>query len=146
MTQAKRTITILGVVAIATLFSAQCKDKGKEATTDQPSTTAVELTGTPGNKMITVMEMGVKALESNATDPAKAASELNRLMQAYDITAIRAEAKAAKEAGQGASEAEKTRFKELTEKYKNLATEVGKNDPAAFGAAHAEWSKLWSIN
>ncbi|MCB1170866.1 MAG: hypothetical protein KDK25_11045 [Leptospiraceae bacterium] len=146
MIQLKRTTMILGTIAMAAMLFAHCKDKEQaNPGTDQAPAT-VELSGTPGNKMITVMEMGVKALENNSADPGKAASELNRLMKAYDITALRNEAKAEKEAGRGASEEEKAKFKELTETYKKLAAEVGAKDPTAFGGAHAEWSRLWSIN
>jgi len=144
--QMTKSRTMLVLFAAATLLAVHCKDKGGESTSTENQVATVELTGTAANKMITVMDMGVKALQSNASDPAKAAAELSRLMKSYDITAIRNEAKAAKEAGQGATEEEKARFKELTETYKKLATEVGQSNPAAFNAAHTEWSRLWSIN
>lgn len=107
---------------------------------------AVELTGTPAQNMISVMEMGVNALKNNSDNPAGAAAELNSIMGAYDVAALRGASRAAKESGQGATDAEKGRFKALQTEYKAMATTIGGKDPAAFNGAHGEWSKLWGLN
>lgn len=104
------------------------------------------LSGTPAQQMISVMEMGVNALKNNSENPAAAAAELNSIMGAYSVAEIRGAARAAKESGQGATDAEKGRFKALQIEYKSLAATVGGKDPAAFNAAHSAWSAAWGIN
>lgn len=110
------------------------------------SAPAAELSGSPAQNMISVMEMGVNALKNNSGNPAGAAAELNSIMSAYNVADIRAASRAAKEAGQGATDAEKGQFKALQIEYKALAATVGGQDPAAFNGAHGEWSKVWGLN
>ena len=129
------------------LFATACgKGESESNSGGDNASPAVELSGTPAQNMIAVMEMGVNALKNNSANPAGAAAELNSIMGAYNVADLRAASRAAKEAGQGATDAEKAQFKALQDEYKSLATQVGGQDPAAFNAAHAEWSKAWGIN
>ncbi|MCB1306639.1 MAG: hypothetical protein KDK30_00595 [Leptospiraceae bacterium] len=140
-------LSLLTISLSALLALTYCGDKSEEQPPEESNTNpVVTLDGTPAQNMITVMEMGVNALKNNSENPAAAAGELNSIMASYNITDIRDQARAAKEAGQGATDEEKNRFKALMEEYKTLATDVGGKDPAAFNAAHSEWSRLWSIN
>ena len=140
-----RMLTILLISgALATVGCG--KGEGDSANNGGQAAPAVELNGTPAQNMISVMEMGVNALKNNGDNPAGAAAELNSIMSAYSISDIRAASRAAKEAGQGATDEEKGRFKALQIEYKSLATTVGGKDPAAFNGAHGEWSKLWGLN
>jgi len=91
------------------------------------------------------MEMGVNALKNNS-DAAVAASALKKIMADYNIEQLRAASKAAKDAGQGATDEEKARFQSLQDEYKALATQVGSQNPGAFNEAHADWSRAWGIN
>ncbi len=139
----KKTI-LLAIISLVVGFTfAQCKKKEVPAAPAVP--TVKELTGTPAQNMVTVMEMGVNALKNNP-DAAAAASALKKIMADYNIAGLRAAAKAAKDAGQGATEAEKNRFQALQDEYKALAVKVGAANPGAFNDAHAEWSKAWGIN
>ncbi|MCB1327575.1 MAG: hypothetical protein H7A21_04770 [Spirochaetales bacterium] len=147
--QRKRIKTSLPLVGLSVLLAfGYCGDGSEENAGNEANQTtpAVALTGTPAQNMITVMEMGVNALRNNSSNPGAAAAELNSLMASYDIADIRAQSRAARDAGQGATDAEKSRFQALLEEYKTLSTQVGAIDPAAFNAAHSEWSRLWSIN
>ncbi len=143
-----RNVAVLITLSVFALSGVACGgDKGGDqsngGSTPAP---AQELTGTPAQNMVTVMQMGVTALQNNAGNPAGAAAELNSIMSAYNIADLRAAARTAKEAGQGASDAEKAAFKAAQDQYKKLAAEVGGADPAAFNGAHSEWSKAWGIN
>ena len=137
----------VAVLVALLLAGAACGGDNSGDTADSGSSTpAPTLSGSPAQNMDTVMQMGVSALQNNAGNPAAAAGELSTIMNNYNVAELRAAARSAKEAGQGASEEEKAAFKAAQEAYKKLATEVGGADPAAFNAAHAEWSKAWGIN
>jgi hypothetical protein len=141
-------IRMLTILLISGALATVGCGKGEEAKNggESSSAPAVALNGSPAQNMISVMEMGVNALKNNSESPAAAAAELNSIMSAYSIADIREASRAAKEAGQGATEEEKGRFKALQTEYKSLATTVGGKDPAAFNGAHGEWSKLWGLN
>jgi hypothetical protein len=78
-------------------------------------------------------------------NPANAAKGLETIMTNYKISELREKSKAEKEAGRGASDAEKKRMKDGMEKYKELAIKIGSKDPAAFNPAHTKWSAAWGI-
>lgn len=136
-------MTVL-LISFLAVFATQCKEKEK---TDVPSveTSKVELTGTPAQKMTQLMQMGVDALK-NSPDAATAASKLSGLLSNYDVAALRAEAKKAKEAGQGATAEEIAAYKNAADSFKSMATEVGAQNPAVFSAVAESWSKAWSLN
>lgn len=138
----------MAIFFIAAMTMTACKKKAETAATEgTPEATAQveELTGTPVEKLITIMQKGVDALKNN-TEPAAAASELNSLLSSYNVADIFAEAKADKEAGNGATDEQKTQLSNLKAEYKKLALELGKKDPAAFNAAHEAFSKAFKIN
>lgn len=143
-----RNVAVLITLSVFALTGVACGgDKGGETSDGGNSPAPVQqLTGTAAQNMVTVMQMGVTALQNNAGNPAGAAAELNSIMGSYNIADLRAAARTAKEAGQGATDAEKAAFQAAQDQYKKLATEVGGADPAAFNAAHSEWSKAWGIN
>lgn len=141
-------ITTTVFIALS-IFFVQCNKGGEDSAgteTKSGSFEAVELTGTPAQNMITVFDLGVKALEKNAENPGAAASELEAIMNAYNIADLREKSKSAKGTDQAATEQEKTQFKQLMETYKSLSVTVGGKDPAKFNDAHSKWSAAWGIN
>lgn len=141
-----RMLTILLITGALVAVGCGKGDNNNSSSNGSTPAPAVELTGSPAQNMIAVMDMGVNALKNNSENPAGAAAELNSIMSAYNIADVRAASRAAKEAGQGATEQEKAQFAALQEEYKKLAATVGGKDPAAFNGAHGEWSKAWGIN
>jgi len=143
--------------AIVLLVATSCKkEKPAENTNTVPpvvnnntvvdnTVPTIALTGTPAQNLVTVFEAGIASLEANMNNPANAAKGLETIMTNYKISELREKSKAEKEAGRGASDAEKKRMKDGMEKYKELAIKIGSKDPAAFNPAHTKWSAAWGI-
>jgi hypothetical protein len=156
MNQTKKIVSIFAVVLLM-LMSATCKkDKtnensntGNTVINNDPvpnnSVPNILLTGTPAQNLVTVFEAGISNLEANMDNPANAAKGLESIMTTHNMTELRGKSKAEKEAGRGASEAEKKRLRDGMEKYKELAVKIGSKDPAAFNPAHTKWSAAWGI-
>lgn len=148
MSPMKKTLSAVAILLLA--FAINCKDKGETSTTAPAPTPApkqarFQLSGTPAGNLITVFEAGVAALEANAENPAAAAQELEAILAEVNVEDLRAIAKSAREAGQGATDVEKKALGDAMEKYKKLAATLGGKDPAAFNAAHTKWSAVWGI-
>jgi hypothetical protein len=142
----KKSFYIVAVVLLT--ITANCKKDKEEASNNQSSSGSVpsfNLTGSPAQNLITVFEGGIAALESNATNPSAAANELNSILSAVNVEDLRAQAKAAKEAGNGATEEEKKKLNEAFEKYKKLAATIGSQDPGAFNDVHTKWSAAFGV-
>lgn len=103
------------------------------------------LTGSPSEKLVTLLGGTVAAL-GKAKGPQEIADTLRGTLKKYDIAALRAEAKAAKDKGQGASEATKQAFKAQKEAYKKFITEAGKQSPEVVGPAAKEFAQAWGLN
>lgn len=147
MRNTKMKLVLIATVVSGLVALGACKDKGKDSgESSAPAPAPVELTGTAAQNMITVFELGVTALKNNSADPVAAAKELTQIAATYDIADLRAKSRAAKEAGQGATDEEKARFKALMDEYKELAGTVGGANTAAFNPAHSAWSRLWGLN
>ena len=147
------------------LISVGCKKKEKqvepapvEKTTPQKTATAVapapkeepaslvpdvELSDSPSKNLIAVFSAGTMAIQS--ASPKDAATIINGLLEKFDVADLRAKSKAAKESGAGASKEEVAKYKELQEKYKARADELGKEDAAAFAPAAEAWAAAWGI-
>ena len=131
------------VLAFAVMTGLGCKKTEQaEGVTAEPGKTVVALTGSPSQNMITVFEMGVNAVKGS--DAAAAAKELTGIMAQYNVADLRAKAKTAKDAGQGATKEEKDKFQSLTKEYQDMAAKMGAKN-ADFLAAHKEWSKVWGL-
>ncbi len=152
MNQLNKVVLIFTVVL---LVATNCKkEKPPENSNNVPpvNNTVVDntvpniaLTGTPAQNLVTVFEAGIASLEANKDNPANAAKGLESIMTTYKISELRDKSRAEKEAGRGASEAEKKRLRDGMEKYKELALKIGSKDPAAFNPAHTKWSAAWGI-
>ena len=154
MNQFKKAFFLFTIVL---LFTANCKkEKPVENTNTVPpvvnnntvvdnTVPTIALTGAPAQNLVTVFEAGIASLEANMNNPANAAKGLETIMTNYKISELREKSKAEKEAGRGASDAEKKRMKDGMEKYKELAIKIGSKDPAAFNPAHTKWSAAWGI-
>jgi hypothetical protein len=147
MTQHKKAIYISVLLTI--IMFANCK-KGKSEESNErenivEDTPTFNLNGSPAENLITVFEAGVTALEENESNPGKAAKELSKILSAVNVESLRKKAKAAKEAGEGATDAEKKRLTAAMEKYKELAASIGGKDPAAFNAVHTKWSAAFGV-
>jgi hypothetical protein len=153
MSKLKKTISMLAVMVLIVAVSCK-KDKGTDNsktvtpvnnTVVNNSVPNISLTGTPAQNLVTVFEAGLTSVEANKDNPAKAAKGLESIMTTYKISELREKSKAEKEAGRGASDAEKKRLKDGMEKYKKLAVTIGSKDSAAFSSANAKWSAAWGI-
>ena len=158
-----RKTTLLALLVIASLVALGCgkKDKDKKDVKKAPPAevkkpveppkepvkpkASVELTDNAAQNLIAVFEHGVKLVTDNKADPAKAAAAVQALLKEYDVADLRAKSKAAKEAGEGASDEDKAKFTAAKEAYGKLATEIGAKDEA-FNAVHKEWSAAWGLN
>lgn len=110
-----------------------------------PAIPEVALTGSASENLVAVFEAGVNALKG-ATDAKTGAAILNGMLAKYDVADLRAKSKAAKEAGQGASDEVKDKFKKLKAEYNEVSTKLGAEDPAAFGEAAKAWAMAWGLN
>jgi hypothetical protein len=68
------------------------------------------------------------------------------MLEQYDVADLRAKSKAAKAAGQGASDETKAKFKALKAEYAEVSTKLGASDPQAFGEAAKAWAAAWGLN
>lgn len=105
----------------------------------------LSLTGSPSEKLVTLLGGTVAAL-GKAKSPQEIADTLRGTLKKYDVSALRAEAKAAKGKGKGASAATKKAFKAQKEAYKKLITEAGKKHPEVVGPAAKEFAQAWGLN
>jgi hypothetical protein len=105
----------------------------------------VPLTGTAAENLVAVFEAGVNALKE-ADDAKSGAAVLMGMLEKYDVAELRAKSKAAKEAGQGASDEVKAKFEALKAEYNQVSTKLGASDPQAFGEAAKAWAKAWGLN
>ncbi|WCL49772.1 hypothetical protein [Leptospira sp. GIMC2001] len=143
----KKSIYILAILLVAAFANCK-KDKGGDTESKDSSVESLptfDLSGSPAQNLITVFEAGIAGLESNSNDPAAAARELEKILSAVSVDGLRAKAKSAKEAGQGATDDEKQRLNAAMEKYKKLAASIGSQDPGAFNAAHTKWSAAFGV-
>lgn len=110
-----------------------------------PTIPDVALTGTAAENLVAVFEAGVNALK-DADDAAEGAAILNGMLKKYDVADLREKSKAAKAAGEGASDELKAKFKALKAEYGEVSTKLGATDPEAFGAAAKAWAAAWGLN
>ena len=110
-----------------------------------PTIPDVALTGTAAENLVAVFEAGVNALK-DADDAAEGAAILNGMLEKYDVADLREKSKAAKAAGEGASDELKAKFKALKAEYGEVSTKLGATDPEAFGAAAKAWAAAWGLN
>ncbi|MBT8453150.1 MAG: hypothetical protein KJO40_14385 [Deltaproteobacteria bacterium] len=159
-------ISTLALLVLAVASTSACKKK--EAAPEQPAPAAEEtpapepkaaepaepagpaipevaLTGSASENLVAVFEAGVNALEG-AGDAATGAAILTGMLEKYDVADLRAKSKAAKAAGQGASDATKAKFKALKAEYAEASTKLGASDPKAFGGAAKAWAAAWGLN
>jgi hypothetical protein len=153
-------------LALALASASACKKKEAEpeapaptpATAPEPAPKAAEpteatgpvipevpLTGTAAENLVAVFEAGVNALKE-ADDAKSGAAVLMGMLEKYDVAELRAKSKAAKEAGQGASDEVKAKLKALKAEYNEVSTKLGASDPQAFGEAAKAWAKAWGLN
>ncbi len=110
-----------------------------------PAIPEVALTGSAAENLVAVFEAGVNALKG-AEDAKTGATILTGMLEKYDVADLRAKSKAAKEAGQGASDELKDKFKKLKAEYNEVSTKLGAEDPATFGEAAKAWAMAWGLN
>jgi hypothetical protein len=105
----------------------------------------VALAGSASENLVAVFEAGVNALKA-APDAATGAAILTGMLGKYDVAGLRAKSKAAKAAGQGASDETKAKFKAAKAEYNEVSTKLGGSDPEAFGEAAKAWAAAWGLN
>jgi Na+-transporting methylmalonyl-CoA/oxaloacetate decarboxylase gamma subunit len=110
-----------------------------------PAIPEVALTGSASENLVAVFEAGVNALKG-AGDAKTGAAIMTGMLAKYDVADLREKSKAAKAAGEGASEATKAKFKALKAEYAELSTKLGASDPKAFGEAAKAWAAAWGLN
>jgi hypothetical protein len=110
-----------------------------------PAIPEVALTGSASENLVAVFEAGVNALKG-AGDAATGAAILTGMLEKYDVADLRAKSKAAKAAGQGASDETKAKFKALKAEYAEVSTKLGASDPKAFGEVAKAWAAAWGLN
>lgn len=110
-----------------------------------PAIPEVALTGSASENLVAVFEAGVNALRE-AEDAKTGAAILTGMLAKYDVADLRAKSNAAKEAGQGASDELKDKFKRLKAEYNELSMKLGATDPEAFGGAAKAWAMAWGLN
>lgn len=150
----------LAVLMLAMALTSACKKKEAEPETPAPAAEPqaaepaepagptipdVALTGSASENLVAVFEAGVNALK-NAKDAKTGAAILNGMLAKYDVADLRAKSTAAKEAGQGASDEVKAKFKALKSEYSEISTKLGASDPEAFGEAARAWAMAWGLN
>jgi hypothetical protein len=150
----------LAVLMLAMALTSACKKKEAEPETPAPAAEPkaaepaepagptipdVALTGSASENLVAVFEAGVNALK-NAKDAKTGAAILNGMLAKYDVAGLRAKSTAAKEAGQGASDEVKAKFKALKSEYSEISTKLGASDPEAFGEAARAWAMAWGLN
>lgn len=154
----------LALLVLSTTFTSGCKKK--EAAPDTPAPAAekarepeaaeqaepagptipeVALTGSASENLVNVFEAGVNGLKE-AGDAKEGAALLTGMLEKYDVAGLRAKSKAAKAAGQGASDEVKAKFKALKAEYNEVSTKLGASDPDAFGEAAKAWAAAWGLN
>lgn len=155
----------LALLVLAMAATSACKKK--EAKTEAPAPAAAEkapepkaaepaapagpaipdvpLTGSASENLVAVFEAGVNALKG-ASDAKTAAAVLTGMLAKYDVADLRAKSKAAKAAGQGASDETKAKFAALKAEYNEVSTKLGGSDPKAFGEAAKAWAAAWGLN
>jgi hypothetical protein len=117
----------------------------KPAEPTGPAIPEVPLTGSASENLVAVFEAGVNALKG-AKDAKTGAAILTGMLEKYDVADLRAQSKAAKEAGQGASDETKAKFKKLKAEYNEVSTKLGADDAKAFGEAAKAWAMAWGLN
>ena len=110
-----------------------------------PTIPDVALTGTAAENLVAVFEAGVNALKE-ADDAAEGAAIIEGMLEKYDVADLREKSKAAKAAGEGASDELKAKFKALKAEYGEVSTKLGATDPEAFGPAAKAWAAAWGLN
>ncbi len=155
------------VLILAIAFTAACKKKdeakpeaaepsaepapapeptaAEPAEPEGPAIPDVQLTGSAAENLVAVFEAGVNALKG-AKDAQEGAAILMGVLDKYDVADLRAKSKAAKEAGQGASDELKAKFKSLKNEYNQVSARLGASDPQAFGEAAKAWAAAWGLN
>ena len=156
----------LALVVLAMASTSACKKK--EVTPDAPAPAAekapapepkavepaepagptipeVALTGSASENLVAVFGAGVDALKG-ASDAKTGAAILTGMLAKYDVAGLRAKSKAAKAAGQGASDETKAKFKALKAEYGEVSTKLGASDPEAFGEVAKAWAAAWGLN
>ncbi|MGB5702358.1 MAG: hypothetical protein WBM48_06050 [Polyangiales bacterium] len=150
----------LALLVLAMAFTSACKKKeaapevpapAPEPETAQPAEPTgpaipdVALTASASENLVNVFEAGVNAL-TEADDAQAGAAVLMGMLDKYDVAELRAKSKAAKAAGQGASDEVKAKFKALKAEYNEVSTKLGASDPQAFGEAAKAWAAAWGLN
>lgn len=110
-----------------------------------PAIPEVALTASASENLVNVFEAGVNALKQ-ADDAQAGAAVLMGMLDKYDVAELRAKSKAAKAAGQGASDEVKAKFKTLKAEYNEVSTKLGASDPDTFGEAAKAWAAAWGLN
>ena len=110
-----------------------------------PAIPEVALTGSASENLVAVFAAGVNALKG-AGDAATGAAILTGMLEKYDVADLRAKSKAAKAAGQGASDETKAKFKALKAEYAQVSTKLGASDAQAFGEVAKAWAAAWGLN
>jgi hypothetical protein len=111
----------------------------------RPAIPDVPLTGSASENLVAVFEAGVNALKQ-AEDAKEGAAVLTGMLDKYDVADLRAKSKAAKAAGEGASDEVKAKFKALKAEYNEVSTKLGASDPDAFGEAAKAYAAAWGLN
>lgn len=161
----------IGVLILAMAFTVACKKKeeaqpeapppaaapapepeaapepaaAEPAEPEGPAIPDVALTGTAAENLVAVFEAGVNALKG-AKDAEEGAAILNGMLEKYDVADLRAKSKAAKAAGEGASDELKAKFKALKGEYNEVSTRLGASNPEAFGEAAKAYAAAWGLN
>jgi len=110
-----------------------------------PTEPKLELSGTPSENLVAVFGATVTKL-GDAKTAKEAAAVLSESLEMYDVAELREKSRAAKQAGQGASDETKQQLQSLKEQYKQLADKFSAEDPATFGASAEAWAKAWGLN
>ena len=110
-----------------------------------PAIPEVALSASASENLVAVFEAGVNALKG-AADAKTGAAILTGMLAKYDVADLRAKSRAAKEAGEGASEETKAKGKKLKAEYNEVSTKLGAEDPAAFGEAAKAWAMAWGLS
>jgi hypothetical protein len=131
--------------AAAEAKAAEPTEAAEPAKPAEPAIPDVALTGSASENLVAVFEAGVNALKG-ASDAKQGAAVLAGMLSKYDVAGLRAKSKAAKAAGQGASDETKAKFAALKAEYNEVSTKLGSTDPEAFGEAAKAWAMAWGLN
>lgn len=132
----------------APVDEAAAEEKAPEPEVAEPSGPAlpdVALTGSASENLVAVFEASVNALKG-APDAKTGAAILMGMMDKYNVAELRAKSKAAKAAGQGATQETKDKLKALKSEYGELSTKLGGTDAEAFGEAAKAFAAAWGLN